>query len=93
MFILASNAICSDVTSFLGIGFVPNDPGVTAAIIPITWKVLFPSRVPELWSTLSATYCKKLSSAKLGMSFPFSAAAQHSNFDVAELQALIVEVP
>jgi hypothetical protein len=55
--------------------------------LQVLLKTIFSGKdvVPELWSTLSATYCKKLSSAKLGMSFPFSAAAQHSNFCISHL--------
>ena len=31
--------------------------GVMVAIIPMPWKVFFPSKVLTLWSMLSAAYC------------------------------------
>jgi len=42
---------------------------VIAAIIPLLWKVSFPSRVLMLWSTLSATYWIKYDEGS-GMSVP-----------------------
>ena len=41
----------------LGICFLACVPGVTAAIIPIPWKVPVPSTVTRLWYTLAAIYC------------------------------------
>lgn len=49
-------------------------PGVTTAIIPMPWKVLFPSSVLELWSTLSAAYWTNWLLYD-GMSVPWPSAA------------------
>ncbi|KAH3857904.1 hypothetical protein DPMN_100521 [Dreissena polymorpha] len=54
-------------------------PGVTAAIIPMPWKVPYPSKVHILWSTLSATNCKEDDYVTPGMCTPFVAEALVSN--------------
>ena len=48
--------------------------GVTAAIIPMTWKVPYPSNVQILWPTLSTVYWTN-SVIKLGISVPCDWAA------------------
>ncbi len=48
------NSPIMDTSSDDGIGGLGT--GVTAAIIPMPWNVLLPSRVRMLWSTLSAAY-------------------------------------
>ena len=50
-------------------------PGVIVAMIPVPGKVLKPSTVVTLWSTLSATYCTKVP----GTSVSCDAAAFVSN--------------
>ena len=45
--------------------------GVTEHVIPIPWNVLRPSKVLELWSALSATWCTKcVGSAELDSDTP-----------------------
>ena len=58
--------------------------GVTEHIIPISWNVLRPSKVLELWSTLSATWCiecvgsAEIDSDTPGILVPWCTTAQRS---------------
>ena len=79
-----SDQIFVDTSSKRGMVKDEETAGVTEYIIPIPWNVLRPSKVLELWSALSATWCMKcVGSAELdsdtpGILVPWCTAAQCS---------------